>query len=74
MARHIRQLFDLQGKTALITGGSRGLGLQMAEALGEMGARLAITAPPPNTLASSRLRRAPSFSRWLIRTSMAYVP
>jgi len=29
---------------ALITGGSRGLGLQMGEALGEMGARLAITA------------------------------
>jgi gluconate 5-dehydrogenase len=29
---------------ALVTGGSRGLGLQMAEALGEMGARLALTA------------------------------
>ena len=35
---------DLGGKTAIITGGSRGLGLQMAEALGEMGAKLAITA------------------------------
>ena len=40
----VKQLFDLTGKTALITGGSRGLGLQMAEALGEMGARVAITA------------------------------
>jgi gluconate 5-dehydrogenase len=40
----IKKLFDLEGKTALITGGSRGLGLQMAEALGEMGARVAITA------------------------------
>ena len=40
----VKALFDLGGKTALITGGSRGLGLQMAEALGEMGARLAITA------------------------------
>ncbi len=40
----IKKLFDLTGKTALITGGSRGLGLQMAEALGEMGARVAITA------------------------------
>ena len=39
----IQQLFDLTGKTALITGGSRGLGLQMAEALGEQGARLVIT-------------------------------
>jgi NAD(P)-dependent dehydrogenase (short-subunit alcohol dehydrogenase family) len=40
----VKKLFDLSGKVALITGGSRGLGLQMAEALGEMGARLAITA------------------------------
>jgi gluconate 5-dehydrogenase len=38
------QLLDLSGKTALITGGSRGLGLQMAEALGEIGAKVAITA------------------------------
>lgn len=40
----VKKLFDLSGKAALITGGSRGLGLQMAEALGEMGARVAITA------------------------------
>jgi len=40
----VRKLFDLSEKTALITGGSRGLGLQMAEALGEMGAKVAITA------------------------------
>jgi gluconate 5-dehydrogenase len=41
---NVKKLFDLSGKTALITGASRGLGLQMAEALGEMGARVAITA------------------------------
>lgn len=38
------QLFNLAGRVALVTGGSRGLGLQMAEALGEMGAKVAITA------------------------------
>ena len=40
----VRSLFDLSGKVAVVTGGSRGLGLQMAEGLGEMGARLVITA------------------------------
>jgi gluconate 5-dehydrogenase len=40
----VRRLLDLTGRVALVTGGSRGLGLQMAEALGEMGARVALTA------------------------------
>ncbi|HEY1721026.1 MAG TPA: SDR family oxidoreductase [Magnetospirillaceae bacterium] len=40
----VKKLFDLSGRVALITGGSRGLGLQIGEALGEMGAKLAITA------------------------------
>ncbi|MFD1555946.1 SDR family oxidoreductase [Paraburkholderia silviterrae] len=40
----VRELFELGGQVALITGGSRGLGLQMAEALGEMGCRVVITA------------------------------
>jgi len=40
----IRQLFDLAGRTALVTGGSRGLGLQIAEVLGELGARVALVA------------------------------
>lgn len=41
---NVRQLLELNGRTALVTGGSRGLGLQIAEALGEMGARIAISA------------------------------
>lgn len=43
MARSVQQLFDLTGQTALVTGGSRGLGLQMAQALGEAGARVMLT-------------------------------
>ena len=38
----VRQLLNLKGRTALITGTSSGLGLQMARALGEMGAHIAI--------------------------------
>ncbi|MBM3355758.1 MAG: SDR family NAD(P)-dependent oxidoreductase, partial [Betaproteobacteria bacterium] len=40
----VKKLFDLSGRGAIVTGGSRGLGLQIAEALGEMGAVLALTA------------------------------
>jgi NAD(P)-dependent dehydrogenase (short-subunit alcohol dehydrogenase family) len=40
----LKQLFDLTGRVALVTGGSRGLGLDMAEALGELGARVALVA------------------------------
>ncbi|NYT23392.1 SDR family oxidoreductase [Alcaligenaceae bacterium] len=40
----LKPLLSMSGKTALVTGGSRGLGLQIAEALGEMGCRVLITA------------------------------
>ncbi len=43
MTRKVQQLFDLSGKTALVTGGSRGLGLQMAQALGEAGAKIVLS-------------------------------
>lgn len=42
--RNVQQLFNLTGRTALVTGGSRGLGLQMAHALAEAGAKLVISA------------------------------
>jgi NAD(P)-dependent dehydrogenase (short-subunit alcohol dehydrogenase family) len=53
MSTPVMQLFDLKGRTALVTGGSRGLGLQVAEALGEAGARLVLTARKPAELAAA---------------------
>src|SRR5664279_4583556 len=53
MSTHIRKLFDLSGKTALVTGGSRGLGLQIAEALGEAGARVMLTSRKAEDLEES---------------------
>jgi len=42
--RTVQELFSLKGQTAVVTGGSRGLGLQLAEALGEQGARVVLAA------------------------------
>ena len=55
----VKELFNLSGKTALITGGSRGLGLQIAEAFGELGVKLAITARKQGELdeATARLTK-----------------
>jgi len=41
---HVNQLFDLTGRVAIVSGGSMGLGLQMAEGLAEMGANLVLCA------------------------------
>jgi NAD(P)-dependent dehydrogenase (short-subunit alcohol dehydrogenase family) len=43
-AANVRQLLDLTGRVAMITGGSMGLGLQMAKGLAEMGANLVLCA------------------------------
>ncbi len=44
MPTHIKQLFDLSNRVAIITGGSRGLGKEMAEGLAEAGASLMLCA------------------------------
>jgi gluconate 5-dehydrogenase len=49
----VQQLFDLGGRTALVTGGSRGLGLQIAEALGEAGAAVMLTSRKAADLSES---------------------
>src|ERR1019366_422841 len=41
---NVKQLFDLTGRVAIVSGGSMGLGLQMAEGLAEMGANLVLCA------------------------------
>ncbi len=57
---HVRDLLDLTGSAAIVTGGSRGLGLQMATALGEAGASLLLAARTADelTVASTALRAA----------------
>ena len=53
MTRTVTKLFDLSGRTALVTGGSRGLGLQMAQALGEAGARVMLSSRKAEDLKES---------------------
>jgi len=67
MTRTIQQLFDLTGKTALVTGGSRGLGLQMAHALGEAGAKIMLSSRKAEDLeqASAELQAAGIDARWI---------
>ena len=50
LSNSLSKLFGLHGKTALVTGGSRGLGLQMASALGEAGARVMLCSRKENDL------------------------
>lgn len=63
----IKKAFDLGGKTALITGGSSGLGLQVAEALGEQGARLVISARKADGLqaAQEHLAKLGIHAEWI---------
>lgn len=44
MKKNVKELFDLSGKTAIVTGGSRGIGKEMAEGLAEAGATLMLCA------------------------------
>ena len=62
MSTPVQKLFDLSGQTALVTGGSRGLGLQIAEALGEAGAKVMLTSRKAADLeeAAAHLPRAAS--------------
>jgi gluconate 5-dehydrogenase len=54
---HVRELYDLSGKVAFVTGGAQGLGYQMAEGLAEAGADLVICALARCEEAADQLRR-----------------
>jgi NAD(P)-dependent dehydrogenase (short-subunit alcohol dehydrogenase family) len=63
----LKQLLDLTGRTALITGGSRGLGLQIAAGYGEMGARVVVSARKADELdiACTQLRAQGIDASWI---------
>ena len=67
MSRTVQQLFDLTGQVALVTGGSRGLGLQIAQALGEAGAKIMLSARKADELemAVAQLQAAGIDARWI---------
>jgi len=50
---HVKELFDLSGRVAIVTGGSRGLGLEIATGLAEAGAAVALTARRKQWLTSA---------------------
>lgn len=68
MTQTVQQLFDLKGKNALVTGGSRGLGFQMAQALGEAGAKVLVCSRKANELeeAVAKLQAQGIDARWIV--------
>jgi NAD(P)-dependent dehydrogenase (short-subunit alcohol dehydrogenase family) len=67
MSTPVQQLFDLTGRVALVTGGSRGLGLQIAEALGEAGAKVMLSSRKAADLeeAAAHLSAKGIDARWI---------
>jgi NAD(P)-dependent dehydrogenase (short-subunit alcohol dehydrogenase family) len=67
MSTPIQQLFSLEGQTALVTGGSRGLGLQIAESLGEAGAKILLSSRKAADLeeAAAHLQAKGIDTRWI---------
>ncbi|MFG6415360.1 SDR family oxidoreductase [Roseateles sp. DC23W] len=67
MSTKVQDLFDLTGHVALVTGGSRGLGLQIAEALGEAGAKIMLTSRKAADLeeAAAHLQARGIDARWI---------
>ena len=69
MSPKLHELFDLSGRTALVTGGARNLGFDMACALAEAGCDIAITSRNPADAQASAARIASDTGR----TARAFV-
>jgi gluconate 5-dehydrogenase len=67
MSTAVLKLFDLSGRVALVTGGSRGLGLQIAQALGEAGAQVMLSSRKAADLegAAAELQAGGIDARWI---------
>jgi NAD(P)-dependent dehydrogenase (short-subunit alcohol dehydrogenase family) len=53
MSKNVKELFDLSGKTAIVTGGGRGIGKEMAEGLVQAGANVVLCGRNPETIERS---------------------
>jgi phosphoglycerate dehydrogenase-like enzyme len=63
ISNNVHELFDLTGKTALITGASHGLGVRFAETLARTGARVIVTARMTDKLGAWEAMEQPSHLR-----------
>ncbi|SDI34463.1 SDR family NAD(P)-dependent oxidoreductase [Nonomuraea jiangxiensis] len=67
MSDYLRELFSLEGRRALVTGGSSGIGYAMAEAIGRAGAEVVLVARTESRLeaAAGRLRGHGVTASWI---------